>query len=290
MTDTDERVPGSSPSRLQLLRKVYGGPLQALDEVGRQATFFGGGLAWFFRAIRRYPKEEVRLIAEVGMGSGALALIGGSAVVSGLILFFGGTTAGVQAYQALQNINLEALSGFTSAQIATRLLVPIITGAALAATVGTGFTAQLGAMRIGDEIDALEVMGIRSLPYLVTTRIVAGLIVIVPLYAIGLCTGYLGWKATQVYAFGLSGGTYDHYFQTFLQPVDILYAMLQGFAQVVVVVLIHTYYGYYAKGGPAGVGQAVGSAVRYSLIAVNVAALGVALAVYGANNTFRISG
>lgn len=290
MVMTEDRI-SSPPSRpWRLLRKVYGGPLAVLDEIGEQATFFGKGLGWFFRAIRRYPKEEVRLIAEVGMGSGALALIGGSAVISGVILFFAGTTAGVQGFQALQDINLEALAGFTAANLGTRLVVPVVAGAALAATVGTGFTAQLGAMRIGEEIDALEVMGVRSLPYLVTTRIVAGLIVIVPLYAIGLLMLYAGWELTQVYAFGLSQGTYDHYFTTFLQPADVLYAMLQGFAQVIVVVLIHTYYGYYAKGGPAGVGRAVGSAVRYSLIAVNMAALGVSLALYGASDTFRISG
>jgi phospholipid/cholesterol/gamma-HCH transport system permease protein len=290
MAVTDDRASGSQPRAWAVLRQVYGGPMAALNEVGRQATFFGGALRWIPRAIRRYPKEETRLIAEVGMGDGALALIGGSAIISGLILFFGGTTGGVQAYQALQNVNLETLAGFGSAIIATRLLVPIITGAALAATVGTGFTAQLGAMRIGDEIDALEVMGIRSLPYLVTTRIIAGFIVIVPLYAIGMVMGFAGWKAASVLAFGLSEGTYQHYFDTFLQPIDLVYAMLQGFAQVVVVVLIHTYYGYYASGGPAGVGLAVGRAVRYSLIAVNVAALGVALAVYGASSTFRISG
>ncbi|MEJ8279428.1 ABC transporter permease [Pseudonocardia spirodelae] len=275
---------------LAVLRRVYGGPLSALEELGKQATFYTKALAWVYRALGRYKKEEVRLIAEVGMGNGALALIGGSAVISGFILFFGGTTAGVQAYQALNNIDLEALAGFTSANVGTRLLVPIIMGAALAATIGTGFTAQLGAMRINEEIDAIEVMGIPSMPYLVTTRIIAGLIVVVPLYAVGLVMAYAGWKFTQVVAFGLSSGTFDHYFDTFLQPIDIVYAMLQGLAQVVVVVLIHTYYGFNATGGPVGVGEAVGRAVRLSLIAVMTAALAVAMAVYGGADTFRISG
>ena len=275
---------------LTTLRQAYGGPLSVLDEIGRQSKFYGRGLAWIYRAIGRYKKEEVRLIAEVGMGNGALALIGGSAVISGFILFFTGTTGGTQVYQALRQVNLEALAGFTGATIQTRLSTPIVMGATLCATVGTGFTAQLGAMRISEEIDALEVMGIRSMPYLVATRIVAGLIVIIPLYATALVFGWMGWKFSQVNGFGLSEGTYDHYFDTFLQPIDIVYSMLQGVAQVIVVVLIHTYYGYNATGGPVGVGEAVGRAVRLSLIAVMTVGLAVAMAVYGGSDTFRISG
>ncbi|WP_084216150.1 ABC transporter permease [Pseudonocardia spinosispora] len=280
----------SGDSKLATLRKVYGGPLAALDEIGKQSKFYGSGLLWTYRAVGRYKKEEVRLIAEVGMGNGALALIGGSAIISGFILFFTGTTGGTQVYQALRQVNLEALAGFTGATIQTRLSTPIVMGATLCATVGTGFTAQLGAMRISEEIDALEVMGIRSMPYLVATRIIAGLIVIVPLYCTALVFGWMGWKFSQVNGFGLSEGTYDHYFDTFLQPIDIVYSVLQGVAQVIVVVLIHTYYGYNATGGPVGVGQAVGRAVRLSLIAVMTVGLAVAMAVYGGSDTFRISG
>ncbi len=187
-------------------------------------------------------------------------------------------------------MNLEALGGFASAIINPRLLTPIVGGAALAATVGTGFTAQLGAMRISEEIDALEVMGVRSLPYLVSTRVVAGMICIVPIFAMSMVGAWMGWKVTQVSFFGLSEGTFNHYFTTFMQPIDIVYSFAQALAVAVVVILIHTYYGYTATGGPAGVGEAVGKAVRTSLVAVLAVELCVAMALYGGEHNFRITG
>lgn len=272
------------------IRRFFNGPLGALDALGKQSTFYGEAFAWTPRAARRYSREQVRLIAEVGMSNGTLAVVGGSAIITLFITFFAGITGGVQTYRALSDLNLEALGGFTSAIINPRLLTPIISGAALAATVGTGFTAQLGAMRISEEIDALEVMGIRSMPYLVSTRVVAGMICVGPIFAMSLVGAWAGWKVTQVSFFGLSEGTFDHYMFTFMQPLDILFSFIQAIIVAIVVILIHCYYGYNASGGPAGVGQAVGKAVRTSLVAVLTVQLCVAMALYGGVQTFRISG
>ena len=137
------------------------------------------------RSITRYPKEILRLLAEVTLGSGALAVIGGTVGVITAMTFFTGTQVGLQGYAALNQIGTAAFSGFVSAYFNTREIAPLVAGIALAATVGCGFTAQLGAMRISEEVDALEVMAIPSLPFLVTTRIVAGLVAIVPLYVVG---------------------------------------------------------------------------------------------------------
>lgn len=265
-------------------------PLRALDDLGHQADFYGRSLGWTFKAAKSYKKEQVRLIAEVGMSTGALAVIGGAAIITLFITFFAAITGGVQTFRALNQLNLEALGGFTSGILNPRLLTPIISGAALAATVGTGFTAQLGAMRIAEEVDALEVMGVRSLPYLVSTRVVAGMICIMPIFAMSMVGAWTGWKVTQVGFFGLSEGTYDHYMFSFMQPTDILFSFIQAVFVAMVVILIHTYYGYTATGGPAGVGEAVGKAVRTSLVAVLSVQLCVAMALYGGVNTFRISG
>jgi len=284
---TSTQAPRPVGSRV---RRFFKGPLGVWDALGRQSWFYGESLAWSPRAVRHYPKEQVRLIAEVGMSNGTLAVVGGSAIITLFITFFAGITGGVQTYRALADLNLEALGGFTSAIINPRLLTPIISGAALAATVGTGFTAQLGAMRISEEIDALEVMGIRSMPYLVSTRVVAGMLCVGPIFAMSLVGAWMGWKTTQVWFFGLSEGTFDHYMFTFMQPVDILFSFIQAVVVAIVVILIHTYYGYTASGGPAGVGEAVGKAVRTSLVAVLTVQLCVAMALYGGVNTFRISG
>jgi phospholipid/cholesterol/gamma-HCH transport system permease protein len=271
-------------------KRVAGAPLRLLDDLGHQAAFYGSSIGWTYKAVARYKKEQVRLIAEVGMSSGALAVIGGSSVISLFITLFAGVTGGVQTFDALQDLSLEALGGFASAIINPRLLTPIVAGAALAATVGSGFTAQLGAMRVAEEIDALEVIGVRSLPYLVTTRLVAGMITIVPIFAMSMVGAWVGWKLTQVQFFGLSEGTFNHYMDTFMQWQDILYSFAQALGIAVVVILIHTYYGYTATGGPAGVGEAVGKAVRTSLIAVLGVELCISMALYADSDAFRISG
>ncbi|KRA31080.1 MULTISPECIES: MlaE family ABC transporter permease [unclassified Nocardioides] len=281
---------GDSGSLVPWISRHATRPLGLLDALGKQARFYARALAWTPRAVFHYRREQVRLIAEVGMSNGTLAVVGGSAIITLFITFFAGITGGVQTYRALADLNLEALGGFTSAIINPRLLVPIVSGAALAATVGTGFTAQLGAMRISEEIDALEVMAVRSLPYLVSTRVVAGMFCVGPIFAMSLVGAWVGWKTTQVEFFGLSEGTYDHYMNTFMQPVDILFSFIQAVIVAMVVILIHTYYGYTASGGPAGVGLAVGRAVRTSLVAVLTVQLCVAMALYGGVNTFRISG
>jgi phospholipid/cholesterol/gamma-HCH transport system permease protein len=165
-----------------------------------------------------------------------------------------------------------------------------VAGLALAATVGCGFTAQLGAMRVAEEIDALEVMGVPSVPYLVTTRIIAALVAVVPLYFFGLLMSYLATRTIVTWQFKQSTGTYDHYFHIFLPPGDIFWSLAKVVIFAIIIVLIHCYYGYYATGGPAGVGTAVGRAIRTSLVAINVVDFFLSLAIWGATATVRIAG
>jgi phospholipid/cholesterol/gamma-HCH transport system permease protein len=200
------------------------------------------------------------------------------------------TEVGLQGYAALNQLGTAAFSGFVSAYFNTREIAPLVAGIALAATVGCGFTAQLGAMRISEEVDALEVMAIPSLPFLVTTRIIAGLIAIVPLYVVGLLSSYFATRLTVTQFFGQSTGTYDHYFTLFLPSVDVLWSFGKVLVFAVVVIMIHCYHGYHAKGGPAGVGVAVGHAVRTSIVAINVIDLLLSMAIWGTTTTVRLAG
>ena len=204
--------------------------------------------------------------------------------------FFTGTEVGLQGYAALNQIGTAAFSGFVSAYFNTREIAPLVAGIALAATVGCGFTAQLGAMRISEEVDALEVMAIPSLPFLVTTRIVGGLIAIIPLYVVGLLSSYFATRLTVTRFFGQSTGTYDHYFNQFLPPGDVLWSFGKVLVFAVTVILIHCYHGYNASGGPAGVGVAVGRAVRTSIVAINVIDLFLSMAIWGTTTTVRLAG
>ncbi|MQA81395.1 MAG: ABC transporter permease [Streptosporangiales bacterium] len=258
--------------------------------MGRQLSFYGRAIAWTPRTVVRYKKETIRLLAEVTLGSGGLAVIGGTVGVIAFMTFFVGTEVGLQGYSALNQIGTSAFSGFVSAYFNTREIAPLTAGLALSATVGCGFTAQLGAMRINEEVDALEVMAVPSIPYLVTTRLVAGFVAVIPLYIIGLLASYLATRTIVTFYYGQSAGTYDHYFHLFLPPQDVLWSFLKVLVFAVVIMLVHCYHGYTASGGPAGVGVAVGRAVRTSIVAINVVDFFLSLAIWGATTTVRIAG
>jgi phospholipid/cholesterol/gamma-HCH transport system permease protein len=261
-----------------------------LDDLGEQMIFYIKALAWTPRTLRRYKKETLRLLSEVAFGSGALAIIGGTVGVIAFMSFFTGTEVGLQGYAALNQLGLGPISGFISAFFNTREIAPLVAGLALSATVGCGFTAQLGAMRISEEIDALEVMAVPSVPFLVTTRIIAGFIAVIPLYVIGLLSSYLASELIVVNYNHASPGTYNHYFHYFLPPGDVIWSFFKVLVFAVVVVLTHCYYGYTAKGGPAGVGIAVGKAVRTAIVAINVFDLFLSLAIWGSNVSVRLAG
>jgi phospholipid/cholesterol/gamma-HCH transport system permease protein len=271
-------------------RKAAGAPLSVLDTLGDQLWFYLRALAWTPRTLVRYTRETLRLLAEVCFGTGGLAVIGGTlGVMIGMTLFTG-LIVGLQGYSALNQLGTAALTGFISAYFNTREVAPLSAGLALSATVGCGFTAQLGAMRISEEIDALEVMGIPSLPYLVTTRIIAGFVAIIPLYVIGLLTSYLAARFITVEFYGQSAGTYDHYFNLFLPPVDVLWSFGKVLVFAVVIILTHCYYGYRASGGPAGVGVAVGRAVRTAIVTTSLLDFFLSMAIWGTTTTVRIAG
>ena len=272
------------------IRSIYEKPAKSLDHFGDELGFYLSAIAWFPRTLRRYKKEILRILAEVTLGSGALAVIGGTVGVILAMTFFTGAQVGLSGYTALDQLGTSAFSGFVSAYFNTREIAPLVAGIALAATVGCGFTAQLGAMRISEEVDALEVMAVPSLPFLVTTRMIGGLIAIVPLYVVGLLSSYVATRFTVVIFYGQSAGTYDHYFNTFLPPVDVLWSFGKVLIFAVVVILIHCYHGYHASGGPAGVGVAVGKAVRTSIVAVNVLDLMLSMAIWGSTTTVRLAG
>lgn len=263
---------------------------KSMDKLGEQALFFARALGTMPRAVMHYPKETVRLIAEISMGTGALAVIGGTVVIVGFLTLFTGGIIAVQGFSSLGNIGVEALTGFFAAFINVRIAAPTIAGIGLAATIGAGSTAQLGAMRVSEEIDALETMAIPSIPYLVSTRVMAGMISIIPLYSLAVIASFIASRFATVVLYGQSAGVYDHYFSTFLIPTDILWSFVQAIVMAVAVMLIHTYYGFNASGGPVGVGVAVGNAVRASLIAVVTVTLLISLAVYGTSGNFNLSG
>jgi phospholipid/cholesterol/gamma-HCH transport system permease protein len=275
---------------LALRRRVRTLVSQPLEDAGDQLLFYVRALLHAPRTAVQHTREALRLLSEVAFGSGALGVIGGTIGVMFAMTVFTGTVVGLQGYAALDQIGSSAFTGFISAYFNTREIAPLVSGLALSATVGAGFTAQLGAMRINEEIDALEGMGIESVPYLVTTRIIAGVVAIIPLYGIGLLSSYLASRQITVWYHGQSQGTYDHYFNVFLAPDDVLYSFAKVLVFSVMVILAHCYYGFRATGGPAGVGVAVGRAVRTAIVLISVTDFFASLAIWGATTTVKIAG
>lgn len=282
---TQARSEAGSP-----VSQVYQRAVDTTRKLGEQTAFYGNALAATGDAIRRYPAEVLRLIAVMGMGTGALAVIGGTVVIVGFLTLSTGALIAVQGYNTLSNVGIEALTGFLGAFLNVRFIAPATAGVALAATIGAGATAQLGAMRINEEIDALEVMGIRAVTYLASTRIVAGIIAVVPIYTVAVLMSFLATRFGTTIIYGQSRGVYDHYFSTFLHPTDLLWSFVEALAMAAAVMSVHTYYGYTATGGPAGVGEAVGRAVRTSITAGVFILLTISLSVYGQSGNFHLSG
>jgi phospholipid/cholesterol/gamma-HCH transport system permease protein len=219
-------------------------------------------------AVRRYRPEVQRQIGQITLGTGLFITFTGTLGVVVAESLFIGIEVGVEGFQSLNIIGIAPLTGFVSAYGNTREIAPIIAAIAVASQIGCKFTSQLGAQRISEEIDALEVMAIPSIPYLVTTRIVAAFTTIIPLYLVGLFGSYIATKYTVTIFFGQSAGTYEHYFNQFLRNIDVFYSVLKVMVFTVFISIIHTYYGYNAAGGPAGVGRATARAIRATTVII----------------------
>jgi phospholipid/cholesterol/gamma-HCH transport system permease protein len=277
------------PRTVENLRRYGGATVRGFDQSGQMAWFAVESVANIPHAIREYRKELLRLIAQIGMGTGAMAVVGGTVAIVAFVTLSGSSLVAIQGYSSLGNIGLEAFTGFLAAFVNVRLAAPVVTGISLAATVGAGATAELGAMRIAEEVDALEVMGVKSISFLASTRIIAGLIVIVPLYAMAIIATFLSPQITTTVLYGQSHGTYEHYFRTFLRPEDVFWSFGEVILMAAIIMISHCYYGYNATGGPVGVGEAVGRSMRFSLVSVELVILLAELALYGVNPNFALT-
>jgi phospholipid/cholesterol/gamma-HCH transport system permease protein len=274
-------------------RRVIGGLGNGLEEVGKQLSFYAnimGELLFNWRIKWKYRSVVFNLVSDITIGAGALIVGGGMVFVIFSMSFFTGTEVGLQGFKGLQQIGAESFTGLIGSFANTREVTPLIAGVAFAAQVGAGFTAELGAMRISDEIDALEVMSVPSKPYLIATRVTAALIAIIPLYLISLFASFFATKLVSTRFFGLSPGVYDYYFRLYLPFRDVVFSLTKAMLFAVVVALIHCYYGYNASGGPAGVGVAVGRAIRLSIVAVVLLNLVLSLIFWGGGNTVSLTG
>jgi phospholipid/cholesterol/gamma-HCH transport system permease protein len=269
--------------------RIYRGMSRPFENLLDQLRFDGRALLALPKALH-YRAVIFSTISDITIGAGALVVGAGTFFVIFSMSFFTGTQVGLEGFQGLSQIGAQAFTGLVSSWANTREITPLVAGVALAAQVGTSFTAEIGAARISDEIDALEVMAIPSMTYVVATRVWAALFTMIPLYLAALFSSYLATQLIVTKFFTLSTGTYVHYFHLFLPPIDVLYSLIKAMIFAIVVTMIHCYYGYNATGGPAGVGVASGRAIRASIVTVVVINLFLSIIFWGGGDTVRIAG
>ena len=219
-----------------------------------------------------------------------LLILSSTLVIWGLI-FIIGLQCGIEGAYFNRAVGSPAYAGVFAAWCDLRELVPYAFGYMMAAKVGTGIVAELGSMRISDEIDALEVMGISSMTFLCATRLLAAWLVLPFMYMAGIGAGFFASYLAVVEQIGeVSSGGYTLIFWMFQNPPDLLYSVIKAMAMATVIVLVGCYYGYTASGGPVGVGTATAKSMVLNIVLVHLIGMLGTQVFWGANPRAPIGG
>ena len=230
-----------------------------------------------------------RFFGEALRQSGIL-IVSSTLVIWGLV-FIIGLECGVEGAYFNRANGVPAYAGVFAAWCDLRELVPYAFGYMMAAKVGTGIVAELGSMRISDEIDALEVMGINSMTFLCATRLLAAWAVLPFMYLIGVGAAFFAsYIAVVQQVHVVSAGGYFLIFWQFQNPPDFLYSLIKAMVMATAIVLVGCYYGYNASGGPVGVGTATAKSMVLNLVLVHIIGMLGTQIFWGANPRAPIGG
>jgi phospholipid/cholesterol/gamma-HCH transport system permease protein len=250
-----------------------------------------GDIAKFCGRVLRdvYGLRVFRFFGEALRQAGIL-ILSSTIVIWGLV-FIIGLQCGIEGAYFNRSVGAPAYAGVFSAWCDLRELVPYAFGYMMAAKVGTGIVAELGSMRISDEIDALEVMGIDSMTFLCATRLLAAWLVLPFMYIAAVGAGFFASYLAVVQQIGeVSSGGFFLIFWMFQNPPDLLYSVIKGMVMATCIVLVGCYYGYNAGGGPVGVGTATAKSMVLNIVLVHlIGMLGTQL-FWGANPRAPIGG
>jgi phospholipid/cholesterol/gamma-HCH transport system permease protein len=236
-----------------------------------------------------FTLKVFRFFGEALRQAGIL-ILSSTLVIWGLI-FITGLQCGIEGAYFNRAVGSPAYAGVFAAWCDLRELVPYAFGYMMAAKVGTGIVAELGAMRISDEIDALEVMGISSMTFLCATRLLAAWLVLPFMYLAGIGAGFFASYLAVVEQIGeVSSGGYSLIFWMFQNPPDLLYSVIKAMAMATVIVLVGCYYGYTASGGPVGVGTATAKSMVLNIVLVHLIGMLGTQIFWGANPRAPIGG
>jgi phospholipid/cholesterol/gamma-HCH transport system permease protein len=251
-----------------------------VDSAGEYASFFVRA----FRGLGRvgdYGAEALRQASLIAVGS-VLILVA--------ISFMAGATCGLEGSAISRALGTGIAAPIFSAFCTTREIVPFIFGFMVAAKVGGGIVAELGSMRVNEEVDALEVMGIPSITYLVSTRMLAAAVMLPIAYVVSLMAAQgASWLSSFVRFGDISQGTWEFAFYTALDPVDILYSVIKGMVLSFGVIMTALYYGYRVRGGPVEVGVATAQSMATNLVLVTILNMVLTFVFWGFNPNLPVA-
>jgi phospholipid/cholesterol/gamma-HCH transport system permease protein len=254
--------------RLQILGELFG--------------FFG-------RILRRVPRGLSRFLGETLRQAGIL-ITGSVLIIAGLV-FVLGLQCGIEGGYGAGAVGAPSVAGAFTALCDLREITPYAFGYMMAAKVGTGYVAEIGSMRISEEIDALEIMGIDSITYLCVTRLLGMWLVIPFVYLAAISVSFTGSYVAVVQELAhVSAGGYLQLFWQFQNPIDLVYSAIKAMAMATFIVLVACYYGYSATGGPVGVGRATARSMAVNLIGIHVIGLLGSQLFWGTNANAPIGG
>jgi phospholipid/cholesterol/gamma-HCH transport system permease protein len=253
------------------------------DAAGEIARFGSrvAGLVYSGRVLRFYGES----LRQAGI------LILGSAMIIWAFVFILGLQCGLQGAYFFRAQGAPAYAGLFSAWCDLREALPYAFGYILSAKVGTGIVAELGAMRISDEIDALEVMGIPPVTFLCATRLLGAWIALPFMYLVGIGVMYSASYLSVVQQVGdVSSGGFLLIFWMFQNPGDLIFSLIKGMFMATAIVSVGCYYGYTASGGPVGVGTATAQSMAVNIVLVHIIGMLGTLVFWGSTPRAPIGG
>jgi len=258
-------------------------PREWLGSLGDIARFGGRTMGYVYSGrVMKYFGE--------GLRQAGILILGSTIVIWGL-MFFLGLTCGIEGAYLLRAQGAPSYAGVFAAWCDLREIAPYAFGYMMSAKVGTGIVAELGAMRISDEIDAMEVMGVNPMIFLCATRLLGGWITLAFIYLGGIGVMYLASYIAVVQQIGeVSSGGYFLIFWMFQNPPDLLFSLIKGMVMATVIVLVGCCYGYTAHGGPVGVGTATAKSMVLNVVLVHLIGMMGTLVFWGANPRAPIGG
>jgi phospholipid/cholesterol/gamma-HCH transport system permease protein len=254
--------------------------IPVIDSAGEYAGFALDGIGGL-RKVGDYAGEALRQAALIATGSMLVVVF---------VSFLAGATCGLEGSAISRAIGTGIAAPIFSAFCTTREVVPFIFGFIVAAKIGGGIVAELGAMRVNEEVDAIEAMGVPSMVYLVSTRLLAAAVMLPIAYLISLGAAQgAAWLCSLVRFHDVSQGTWEFAFYTALDPIDILYSVVKGLVISFAVIISALYFGYRVRGGPVEVGVATARSMAVNLVVVTVLNMVLTFIFWGFNPNLPIA-